>query len=283
MAKRETKPERLPPAQMEPALISEAELTTQDLKDVSNIHEANLGMPSNEVSGAAIIARQRVSDTGTVLYQDNCSAAVEEAGRVIDQLIPICYDTIRTIKVLGVDGDASMQVINDSTNPDSIDIGIGNYSVSAITGPSTATKRIEAADGIMTFLNAAPQVAAYTLDLVAEAMDWPMHTEIARRIRLTLPPGMVDPKDMTPDMVARQQQQAQTQQQQAQMQFHMAIAKYLNMQSSTELNSARAANFETEASLAPGRAQNEAVSTASQAAERDARTSIEAQKVAKTP
>jgi hypothetical protein len=64
---------------------------------------------------------------------------------------------------------------------------------------------------MMAFINAAPQVAGYTLDLVAEAMSWPKHEEFARRIRMTLPPGMLDPKDMTPDMqllTPRQQAQA---------------------------------------------------------------------------
>lgn len=274
------KPERLAPTQMEQAWAAESEMTTQDLKDVSNIHEANLGMPSNEVSGAAIIARQRVSDTGTVIYQDNCTAAIEECGRVLDQLIPICYDTVRMVKVLGADGQEDMQVINDTGNPDSIDLSIGAYSVTAKTGPSTATKRIEAADSMMTFINASPQVAGYTLDLVAEAMDWPQHEEFARRIRLTLPPGMVDPKDMTPDMIQRQQQQQSQQQAQQQMEFHMALAKYLNLQSNTSLNSARAANFEQEANLAPQKAQDNSVDVASKAADREARSSLEAVKVA---
>lgn len=274
------KPERLPPAQVENALITEAELTTQDLKDVSNIHEANLGMPSNEVSGAAIIARQRVSDTGTVLYQDNCTAAIEEAGRVLNQLIPVCYDTVRMVKILGSDGAEDMQIINDTGNPNSIDLSIGAYSVTAKTAPSTATKRIEAADSMMTFINASPQVAGYTLDLVAQAMDWPQHEEFARRIRLTLPPGMVDPKDMTPDMLQRQQAQQQQQQASSQMQFHLAMANYLKTQSETALNSARAENFETQSALAPQKAQETSTNVASQAADRELRGSLEAIKVA---
>ena len=43
-------PERVEPIQMEPNLITQAEISSQDIKDVTNIHEANLGMPSNEVS-----------------------------------------------------------------------------------------------------------------------------------------------------------------------------------------------------------------------------------------
>lgn len=271
------KPERVMPAQMETALISESEMTTQDLKDVSNIHEANLGMPSNEVSGAAIIARQRVSDTGTVIYQDNMTAAIEEFGLVCNELINVCYDTPRMIKILGADGAEDLQAINTD---DGVDLSIGKYSITIKTAPSTATKRIEAADSMMTFINAAPQVAGYTMDLVAESMDWPKHEEFARRIRMTLPPGMLDPKDMTPEMQQAAQSQQQSQAVQAHMQLQMAMAAYLKTQSETQLNSARAAKFTQDAQLAPVAAASSQTDIASKAAEREARVSLEAIKVA---
>jgi hypothetical protein len=269
-------PVRIPPAQIENAMISEATFSAQDLKDVSNIHEANLGMPSNEVSGAAIIARQRVSDTGTIIYQDNCDAAIEECGRVMNQCISIFYDTVRQVKIIGEDAKHDLQVINDTGNPNSIDLSIGTYSVVAKRAPSTATKRIEAAESMTAFINANPQVAAYTLDLVADAMDWPKHEEFARRIRLTLPPGMVDPSDMDPQELQNLQSQQQSQQAQAQLQFHMAMANYLKTQSETTLNNARAEKFSTDANLAPAKVQNESINTASQAADRELRGSLEA-------
>src|SRR5690606_15487580 len=91
------------PVQVEQALIMQANMTAQDMKDVSNIHEANLGMPSNEVSGRAIQARMRVSDTGMQIYFTNLETAIRETGRVINDLIPIVYDTARVITVMGPD------------------------------------------------------------------------------------------------------------------------------------------------------------------------------------
>src|SRR5665213_1521080 len=196
------KPERVPPAQMENSLGGQAEMTTQDIKDVSNIHEANLGMPSNEVSGAAIMARQRVSDTGTSIYHENLNDAIEQCGIVINFLIPVCYDTPRIIKVLGKDAKQNMVEINKTAEND---ITAGSYSITSATGPTTEPKRLAASEGIMTFINAAPSVAGIVMDLVAESMDWPMHEEFARRIRLTLPPGMIDTSDMSPE----EQQHAQ--------------------------------------------------------------------------
>jgi hypothetical protein len=221
-----------------------------------------------------------VSDTGTVLYQDNLTAAIEECGRVLNELINVAYDTPRIVKVLGQDGKQDFQVIQTEGDPDSVDLSIGRYSVTVKTAPSTATQRIEAAASMMAFINASPQVAGFTLDLVAEAMDWPKHEEFARRIRLTLPPGMVDPADMTPDMVQKQQAQAQQQQQAAQMQFHMAIAKYLNMQSQTSLNSARAEKFTEETQQLPVTAMTQQTDVASKAADRELRGHLEAVKVA---
>jgi hypothetical protein len=65
-------------------------------------------MPSNEVSGVAIQARQRVSDTGTVIYHDNLTLAQEECGRVMNELIGTVYDTPRIVKVLGQDAKGKM-------------------------------------------------------------------------------------------------------------------------------------------------------------------------------
>ncbi len=205
-----TPPTRVPPSQIEAGLIQEAGMAAQDLRDISNLHEASLGQQSNEVSGKAILARQRVGETGTTIYQDNLDIAIEACGRVCDQLIPFAYDTIRTIKVIGEeDEELTPQVINDTTNKDSVDITAGKYSVTSTTGPSTVTKRVEAAESMLNMVNAAPEMMGVVLDLVVENSDWPGKSEIARRLRLNLPPGIVNQKDLTPEQQQQQQQQAE--------------------------------------------------------------------------
>lgn len=198
-------PRREDPAPVEVGLIEAANSSTQDMQDVSNIHDASLGQTSNEVSGKAIIARQRVGELGTVIYQDNLDLAIEEAGRAINQLIPYVYDTARTIKVLGDDGqDLSPVLINDTTDKNSVDITTGKYSVTSTSGPSSVTKRVEAAEGMLNMVNAMPDTLAVVADLIVEAQDWPKSAEFARRLRIGLPPGLVSENDMT-----QEQQQAQ--------------------------------------------------------------------------
>lgn len=208
-----------PPIVIEPGLVQFAEMAVQDIRDVSNIHEASLGVQSNEVSGKAIIARQRVGELGSVGYNDNCNDAIRETGRVIDQLIPSVYNTPRTIMVIGEDGDASLQAINQAGLPD---ITEGKYKISFTAGPSYVTKRVEAAESMLNMVNAMPQTMAIAADKIVEAQDWPGSSEIARRLRLTLPPGMVDEKDMTPQQREQQAGEQQAQAVQAQLAQQMA-------------------------------------------------------------
>lgn len=278
------KPERIPPAQVENSLLTQSEMTNQDIKDVSNIHEANLGMPSNEVSGAAIMARQRVSDTGTIIYHDNLNMAIEQAGIVINALIGVVYDTPRIVKVLGEDGKQQLIAINqpNASDPDRPlnDITAGKYSVAVKTGPSTETKRIEASENMMTLINALPQTAAIIADLLVQAQDWPMADEIARRLRLMLPPGVINPADMSPEEQQAAMQKESAGNTQNQIQLYMAIGEWLKTQSETAMNNAKARNYTVQADLAPDKQSMQQTDTASKAADRELRGSLEAVKVA---
>jgi hypothetical protein len=279
-----TKPERPAPAQLEAALMQQAEFTNQDIKDVTNIHEANLGMPSNEVSGAAIMARQRVSDTGSIIYHDNLNMAMEECGTVCNALISTTYDTPRIVKIIGGDDKQQLAAINQPNAADPEhplnDITAGKYSVTVTTGPSTETKRIEASENMMNLINAMPQTAAIIADLLVQAQDWPMADEIARRLRMMLPPGIINPADMTPEeQNAAMQKEAQGNTM-AQIQLYQQIGEFLKTQSEATVNNARARNFATQADLAPGEAMRKQTDTASQAAHRELQGSLESIRVA---
>src|SRR5690606_3482180 len=162
------KPERVEPIQIEQALILQAEMTEQDLKDVSNIHEANLGMPSNEVSGRGIEKRQTISRIGTRIFNSNLTKAIEECGRVINDLIPIVYDTPRVVRILGEDSKPIMQAINSTTDKNAIDITNGKYSVTVSTGPSYETKREQQAENMIALAQALPQTLQFATDLIVE-------------------------------------------------------------------------------------------------------------------
>jgi hypothetical protein len=242
----ETPPVHIPPPGIDAALVNEAGLATQDLKDISNIHEAALGMPSNEVSKVAIQQRQMVSDVGTFIYTDRLKIADTRCAKNIDELIPYIYDTQRVVTVIGRDDKAVLTTINDPSQPNS-DVTIGKYNVTVSVGPASETKRSLAAEQMMAFVNAAPQVAGNVMDLVAEAQDWPKSTEFARRFKMMLPPGMVPDDELTPEMRTMQQQNQQLQAAQAQLAQAQAEAK-------VALDQAKAADSNARSQLARAQA-----------------------------
>ena len=233
----ETLPIHIPPPGIDAALLTEAGSATQDLKDISNIHEASLGMPSNEVSKVAIQQRQSVSDVGTFIFSDRLRMADERCAKNINEMIPTFYDTTRVLTIVGADGKQTLQTINSGQNDD---VTLGKYGITVSVGPATAAKRQQAAEQMMTFVNAIPQKAAEVMDLVAEAQDWPKSDEFARRFRLSLPPGIIGQEEATPE----QQQSMEQAQQMAEMQQKLLQAeqeaKIAKMQAEAENAGARA-------------------------------------------
>ena len=237
----EQPPIHIPPPAIDAALVNEAGASTQDLKDISNLHEAALGMPSNEVSGVAIQQRNQVSDVGTYIYTDRARIADERCAVNINELIPDYYDTMRVETIMGADNKVDTITINDPSDPNS-DITVGKYNVTVSVGPASATKRALAAEQMMAFVNAVPQIAANVMDLVADAQDWPQSIEFARRFKMMLPPGMLTPDEMTPEMQQMQQANEQKQQQATQIQL-------LQLQSKMALESAKTAEGQSRAHL----------------------------------
>lgn len=179
---------RVEPPTIQQALLNEAQTNVQDMKDVTGIQDASLGIKSNEVSGRAIDARQHEGDIAALTYFDNGDAAVLEAGDVINQLIPQIYDGTRVIRTIGQDESVKFQKINDPMNPKSVDLSVGKYDVALTSGTSYTTRRQAAAQAMMDAIQVWPQLMQVAGDLVAKAQDWPGAEQLAERLSKTIPP-----------------------------------------------------------------------------------------------
>ncbi len=196
------RPMRQPPTAPNIAALQEAEVSDNDMKSVTGIYDSSLGQKSNETSGKAILARERQGDVGTYVYIDNLAKAIAYCGRQLVDLIPKVYDTQRQMRILGEDGSTDFVTVNqqiiDPISGEQItvnDLSVGAYDVIVETGPSFSTKRQEAAESMMAFMQANPQAAAIIGDLIAKNMDWPGADEMAKRMRKLLPPGMAEPEE----------------------------------------------------------------------------------------
>lgn len=245
------KPEFIAPPQVNQAVLTESQMTVQDIRDVTNKHQASMGVQSNEVSGKAINARQRVSELGDRIYLENMNMALSECAMTMNELIPEVYDTQRVIKVMGDDDEYILQTINGGFGDETPDITRGKYEVTAKTGPSYATKREEAVETMLTMMNHMPQTANYIADIIASNMDIPGADQIAERLQSLLPPGMVDPNRM-PEAKRQQflerQKQVQAQQaEQKQIEMQMLSGQFAELEAKVRNLTAQAMKSEAQA------------------------------------
>lgn len=214
----ENPPQLIPPPPVEASLLNEAAVNSQDMKDITGIHDASLGIKSNEVSGRAINARQREGDIAALTFYDNANAAVLEAGDVINQLIPQIYDGTRVVRTIGEDEQVKFMRINDPMNPESVDMSVGQFDVALSTGTSYTTKRNEAAQAMMEAIQVWPDLMGIAGDLVAKAQDWPGADKLAERLQKTIPPHLLgEDEEGGLGVTAEQLQQMQMTLQQLQM------------------------------------------------------------------
>lgn len=203
-------PQRIAPPPVEAALLNEANVNTQDMKDITGIHDASLGIRSNETSGRAIMARQREGDIASLTFFDNGNASILETGDVINQLINQVYDGTRIIRIIGEDEQSELVRVNDPNDEHSPDLATGKYDVAMSTGASYTTRRVEAAQAMMEAVQAWPQLLEIAGDLVAKSQDWPGSQELSDRLRKTIPPHLLEEGDNPiPPEVQQQLQQMQ--------------------------------------------------------------------------
>lgn len=215
-------PQRQAPP-LPPAGIINAKLgSADDLQATVGQYNPSLGAEAKEKSGKAIQARQRQADVGTFHYIDNLSRGIRQLGTVILDLIPKYYDTARIARIIGENGEPdharldpkmpkAVNQVQDSTgaiqkiyNPT-----VGKYDVVVTVGPSYTTKRVEAAEAMGTLVSENPALWGVIGDLIVKNMDWPGADEMAKRIRKTIPPNLLEGEDEDPNSAEVREQQVQ--------------------------------------------------------------------------
>ena len=254
-------PQRQSPPVASPAMMQEIMAAVDDLKATTGIFDASMGNAGNETSGRAIQARQVQGDTANSIYIDNLAKAIEQTGRIILDLMPKVYDTERVIRVLGENGQEATQTVNKTIvlNGQTIEVNsmlAGKYDVRVSTGPAYATLRQEAAEGMLSFVQAFPAAAPVVGDLIAKSMDWPNAEEFAERLKALVPPeaNVKKPEDMSSEeQQAAQQAQA--------MQQQMKDMQDLMMQLQARLTAAEIAVKEADAAKKQAEAEQTRVET----------------------
>lgn len=204
----------------EPAVqaITQARMmASDDLKATTGLYDAARGAQSNETSGVAIRSRAQQAQTSNFHFIDNLTRSLKHTGRILVDLIPKIYDTERTARIIGEDGEQKIIKVNAPFEQDGKPVlyalDAGKYDITVDVGPSFASKRQEAVAAMLEVTKANPAIMQIAGDLMIKNMDWPGSAEIAERLKKMLPPPLQGDDKKQPEIPPQvQAQMAQMQQ-----------------------------------------------------------------------
>ena len=141
-------------------------------------------------SGEAIKQGAIGVDAGSFLYMDNLLKSIHHSYTVINDLMGHIYDTERQVEIIKPDEESDFvginQVVWDRQTGLKVmvnDMTAGKYGVNVKSGPSFASQRQEAADGLLRLSESDPELRAVANDLIVENMDGPGMEEMAKRLK----------------------------------------------------------------------------------------------------
>ncbi len=216
------------------AFVQEVQQSNDDLKAVTGIYDSSMGNQSNEIAGVAINARRKESDTANFHFLDNLARSMRYTGKILVEVIPQVYNDQRVMTILHEGGEEeniqlNTPFVDQKGQQRIIDLQKGRYDVAVDVGPSYATQREEAASSMLELVTAFPQAAGVMGDLIAKNMDWPDSETISDRLKMLLPPEVLQGESpQIAQMIAQKDQEIQFAQQQ--MQQVMGAAEQMQQQ-----------------------------------------------------
>lgn len=216
-------PVMMPGADVSVALLQQATVAAQDIRDVTGLHEASFGEESSEKSGIALARKQNQAQIVTYNFPDNMAKGIRRTWEILIDLIPNIYDAERELRIVGADGAEDYkrvnQIVFDPQTGQSLrvnDMTVGRYDVTITVGPSFATLRQEAAEVYGELGAKNPALMQVAGDLVFKSLDYPYADEIAKRWQTILPPPiqkmLSEGKDIPPEAQAVMNQAEQAMQ-----------------------------------------------------------------------
>jgi hypothetical protein len=213
-------PSRPQPPMPSPAYAEGRKTAQNEMMMASGQYQAQFGEAENAKSGVAINARQRQGDRATYHFIDNQAIAIRFQGKILIDLIPKVYDVKRVMRITASDGEIMdvtidpdaqqpMQKVDNPNGPVKdknktvqeiiFNPNIGMYDVQSDTGPSYATKRMEAAAALTQLAAGDKTFMERYADFLFKTLDFPEAANMAERAQKFLPPNVLGEQDPTND------------------------------------------------------------------------------------
>lgn len=192
-------PQRQPMADVPVGMLQMAVHAADNIKAVTGLFDSSIGARGNATSGVQEREQQRQGDNANFHYIDNLHRSIKHCGRCLVDMIPHYYDAARVVEIMRENGDIETVQINQPA-PDPAsgvqqvlnDLTLGEYGVTFNAGPSYATQREESQANMIELSGKYPKLLDVAGDLIVETMDWPGSEKIARRLKASIPPQLVE-------------------------------------------------------------------------------------------
>jgi hypothetical protein len=243
-------PIKQPPWDLSPAIMQNFQRATQDIREILGFSETE-ALQGRDISGTARRERKLEGSMSAYVYFDNMNQAVEQGGRVVNDLLPyIIGEKERTMVLSKKDGKTDSVIINQRASDGSItnDLGLGDFDVEIDSGPSFAVQKEIALEFLQTTLQAQPQAFPLIADLWAKNLDVQFMPQMAERFKTMVPPEILakeEGKELPPQppnpqaiMMQQQMQMAQAEMQSKQAQIQMKAEELKIKQQQHELDKA---------------------------------------------
>jgi len=190
------KPEQLTPPELSQSLIQQYQQAVQDIHMTTGIFDTQMGQQGNEISGDAIDARTERGSFNTFVPFDSLNRAIAVGGEIINEMIPIVYDSERKMTINLKDKGKTPITINKRLDPygNQIenDMTQGRYKIRLMPGPSLEGQKKENLNSMQAILNAQPETFNMIADLYVENLPMGNTIELRNRLRSMVPPEIIE-------------------------------------------------------------------------------------------
>ena len=221
-------PEKMQPWDLSPALMANFQRGTQDIREILGFSESE-ALQGRDVSGKARRERKLEGSMSAYVFFDNLNQAVEQGGRVVNDLLPyIIGDEERHMVISKKDGKTDSVTLNKQMGDGVVQNRIekGDFDVEIDTGPSFAVQKDIALEFFQQTIANNPQVFNLIADLWAGNLDIQQMDMVKERLKTLVPPQILAKEEGNPapppqPNPQQMMMQAEMQEKQAQVQIKM--------------------------------------------------------------
>lgn len=186
-------PTKLSPWDMSQEMLAQYQRGNQDIREILGVTEGQ-SLQGKDVSGVARRERKIEGSMSSYIFQDNLNQAIEQAGRVVLDLLPVIYGgDERHVIVSKADGKTKSMILN-KIQPDGRkenEISPGEYDVEIDCGPSFAVQKETSLELLSQTLQIHPESFPLVADLWAKNLDVQFGPQLVERFKTMVPPEIL--------------------------------------------------------------------------------------------